>query len=382
MMFSRKIKLFRLFGFTVHADISWIVIAALVTWSLADGLFPFQYRTLSTKTYWIMGAVGALGLFASIVFHELSHSLAARRYGLPMKGITLFIFGGVAEMDEEPASPKVEFIMAIAGPLSSFLLAGIFYSIYMVGERSGWPVPVNGVIGYLGVINAVLGAFNLVPAFPLDGGRVLRSILWGWRKDLRSATRISSIIGSGFGVFLVLLGVLSVLQGNFIGGFWQFLIGIFVRDAAKTSYQQLLTRQVLEGESVRRFMQPDPVTVNPSLTLDQLVDGYIYRHPSKVFPVVQGSELVGCVEVNQVKEIPRSEWPSRTVGEIVKPCSYEQSISPDVDAVTALARMNQTRTSRLLVMEQGRLIGTLSLRDLVRFLSLKEELEEDRRAAA
>ncbi|MBI3802452.1 MAG: site-2 protease family protein [Nitrospirae bacterium] len=381
-MFGRKLKLFRVFGFSVHVDVSWIVIALMVTWSLAEGFFPFEYRTLSAQTYWIMGVAGALGLFGSVVFHELSHSLVARRYGLQMRGITLFIFGGVAEMDEEPASPKVEFLMALAGPLSSLLLSGLFYGVYVFGQRSGWGAPIYGVFGYLGVINAILAGFNLVPAFPLDGGRVLRSILWGWRKDLLWGTRISAAIGSGFGIFLVLYGVASILQGNFIGGVWQFLIGIFVRDAAKSAYQQLLTRQVLEGESVRRFMQPNPVTVNPSVTLSQLVDGYIYQHQHKMFPVVNGSELVGCVELNQVKEIPRNEWPRRTVGEIAKPCSFDQAISPDADAVTALAKMNQSHTSRLLVMDRGRLIGTLSLRDLVRFLSLKEELEKDGRAAA
>lgn len=381
-MFGKRMTLFKLFGFAVHVDLSWIVIAVLVTWSLAAGLFPFQYRGLSPETYWIMGLAGALGLFGSIVFHEMSHSLVARRFGIPMKGITLFIFGGVAEMDDEPPSPRAEFTMAIAGPLSSIFLAIAFYAVYIFGARSGWPAPVNGVTGYLGVINAILAVFNLVPAFPLDGGRVFRSILWGWRNDLRWATRVSSTFGSAFGIFLIFVGVLNALRGNFIGGVWQFLIGMFLRDAARMSYQQLLARQALEGERVRRFMQADPVAVSPSITLAQLVDDYVYRHQHKLFPVVQNGELAGCIDLDQVKEIPRHEWAYRTVGEVAKRCSVDRTISPEADAVKALSKMNRSGNSRLLVVDQGRLIGILSLKDLLRFLSLKIELENGETAQA
>lgn len=380
-MFGKRITLFQLFGFAVHVDLSWIVIALLVTWSLAAGLFPFQYRGLSTGIYWIMGLAGALGLFASIVFHEMSHSLVARRFGIPMKGITLFIFGGVAEMDDEPPSPKSEFWMAIAGPLSSVFLAAAFYGLYIFGVRSGWPVPFNGVTGYLGVINLILAVFNMIPAFPLDGGRVLRSILWGWRKDLRWGTRVSSGIGSAFGIFLIFVGVLNALRGNFIGGVWQFLIGMFLRDAARGSYQQLVARQALEGERVERFMHSNPITVSPSISVAQLIDDYVYRHQFKLFPVVQNGELVGCIDLNRVKEIPRNEWAYRTVGEVAGTCSMENTISPDTDAVKALARMNRTGSSRLLVVDHGRLLGILSLKDLLRFLSLKVELENGETAS-
>lgn len=374
-MFGKRITLFKLFGFAVHVDLSWIVIAVLVTWSLAAGLFPFQFPGLSTGTYWLMGIAGSLGLFGSIIFHEMSHSLVARRFGIPMKGITLFIFGGVAEMDDEPPSPKAEFSMAIAGPLSSFFLAAAFYGLYIAGMQGGWPMTFNGVIGYLGVINAILAVFNLVPAFPLDGGRVFRSILWGWRNDIRWATRISSAFGSAFGLFLIFVGVLNALRGNFIGGVWQFLIGMFLREAARMSYQQLLARQALEGEPVRRFMKSDPVTVSPATSLAQLIDDYIYRHQYKMFPVVQNGALVGCIDLDQVKEIPRNEWAYRTVGEVAKTCAVENTISPDADAVKALSKMSRTGRSRLLVAENGRLVGILSLKDLLHFLSLKIELE-------
>ncbi len=376
-MFGRRIKLFTLLGFEVGLDWSWLIIAVLVVWSLAEGLFPYFYKHLSPQTYWLMGVAGALGLFASIIFHEFCHSLVARKFGMQMKGITLFIFGGVAEMVDEPPSAKAEFLMAIAGPLSSLLLALVFYVLYQAGMLGGWPLAVNGVLVYLALINGILALFNLLPAFPLDGGRVLRSVLWGWGKNLRWATRISSQIGSAFGVLLIFLGILQFLKGNFIGGLWWFLIGMFLQSAARMSYQQLLTRKALEGEPVRRFMTPHPVTVPPSATLKDLVEEYIYRYHFKFFPVMEDGRLLGCITTREVKEVPRERWDRVTVGELVMRCSPENTVSPDTDAVQALALMNRTGFSRLMVMEGARLVGLVTLKDMMKFLSLKVELEEE-----
>jgi Zn-dependent protease/CBS domain-containing protein len=376
-MFGNRIKLFKLLGFEVRVDWSWIIIAVLIAWSLSKGLFPSYYKNLSTQTYWWMGIIGALGLFLSIIVHEFSHSLVARRYGLPMKGITLFIFGGVAEMEDEPRSAKVEFMMAIAGPLSSILIALIFYGIHAAGKQAGLAEPINGVVGYLAWINAILAGFNLLPAFPLDGGRVLRSILWGVKKNLRWATYISSRIGSGFGILLIVLGVIQVFRGNFVGGMWWFLIGMFLQGAAKASYQQLLTRRALEGEPISRFMKSDAVTVPPSISLEQLVEDYIYRYHFKMFPIVEEhGRLLGCVTTKQIREIPREEWSRRTVGDIASQCTPENTIGPQADAMKALSIMKQTGNSRLMVVEGGRLVGIIALKDLLELLSLKVELEE------
>lgn len=374
-MFGRPITLFRLFGFAVRVDASWLIIAALVTWTLATGLFPLEYRGLPAATYWWMGIAGTLLLFASVVVHELFHSLVARHYGLPMKGITLFIFGGVAEMGDEPPSAKVEFLMAIAGPLASILIGFLFYEIYLAGKGS-WAVPVAGVVGYIGWINWVLAGFNLIPAFPLDGGRVLRSALWHWNGDLRRSTRIASFVGSAFGIVLIVLAVFQLLRGNFVAAVWWFLIGMFLRGAARGSYRQVLVRDALAGEPVRRFMKLHPITVPPTLSIRELVDDYVYRYHFKMFPVVHDSEqLAGCVTTQALKKIPNQEWDRWTVQDVLQPCSSETTVSPEADAMDALATMSRSGNSRLMVVENGRLIAVIALKDLLNFLSLKLDLE-------
>jgi Zn-dependent protease len=374
-MFGKRVKLFTLLGFEVRIDASWLIIAALVLWSLAVALFPFWYPGLSAGTYWWMGAIGAAGLFGSIVVHELFHSLTARRFGLPMRGITLFVFGGIAEMEQEPQSPKAEFMVAIAGPLASIGIGFLFYGLTLAG-RDAWPVPVSGIVAYLAWINWVLAAFNLIPAFPLDGGRVLRAALWHFKGDLPRATRIASNFGGAFGLVLMVLGVFQLFAGNFIGAVWWFLIGLFIRGASQMSYQQVLVRTALEGEPVRRFMNTQPITVPPETRVQELVDDYIYRYHHRMYPVVgESQELIGCVSTEQVKTIPRDLWGDRRVRDILQPCSVRNTIAPDVDAASVLAKMSKTGISRLMVVEKGRLLALVSSRDLTRFLSTKLELE-------
>jgi len=376
-MFGRTITLFRMLGFAVRIDTSWLVIFALVIWSLAGYVFPSQYEGLGWPAYLAMGLTAAIGLFASIVVHELCHSLVARRYGLPMKGITLFFFGGVAEMGDEPPSPKAELLMALAGPGASVVIAGAFLGLYAVGQVVGWPGPVTAVLKWIGFINAILVAFNMVPGFPLDGGRVLRAILWQFRHDLRRATRTASRVGAGVGTVLIVLGVVSLLFGNFVGGLWWILIGIFLKGSAQQGYQQVLVRQALQGEHVRRFMTDDPVAVNADTTLRELVDDYVYRHHFKMFPVLANGRLTGCVTTRGIQEVAREQWDQRTAGDIEEPCTEENTVGPDEDAMRALTLMSRNQLSRLLVAEDGQLKGVITLKDLLRFLALKLELEGD-----
>ena len=379
-MIPRQYPLFRLFGFQVKLDLSWLLIALLITWTLAAGLFPESYPGLSREMYWWMGIAGAAGIFFSIVFHEFSHSLVARHYGLNIRGITLFIFGGVAEMEKEPSTPKSEFLMAIAGPLASFLLAFIFQQIHLLATANEWSVFIIGVTYYLAYLNTILAIFNLVPAFPLDGGRMLRAALWAWKKDLRSATRIASQIGSGFGLVMMALGVLWVLQGVFIAGMWWFLIGVFLRFTAAASYKQILLQEVLQDQPIRRFMTDQPLTVSPSVSIEQLVQDYIYRHHFKMFPVVENSRLLGCITTREVKAVPQELWSNRTVGELTGPCSADNTVSPGMDAMEVLSLMTRPNaSSRFMVVEDQRLIGIISFTDLKEFLSLKLDLESPNR---
>lgn len=375
-MFGKPLTLFRILGFEVKVDWSWLILGALIVWSLSTGLFPAWFEGLAPSQYWAMGVAGAIGLFVSIVFHEFWHSYIARRFGLDMKGITLFLFGGVAEMGDEPPSPKAEFFLAIAGPVSSVVLGGALLGTSFLLRGAGPATPATGILSYLGFLNLVLAGFNLLPAFPLDGGRVLRAVLWGLWDDLRRATRVASSIGAILGAGLMVLGALQFFLGRSGGGLWTLVIGLFVRGAARSSYQQLLLRRALEGVPVRKLMVADAVTVRPGTTVEDLVEDYIYKYHFKMFPVVEGERLVGCVTLDQVKGLAREEWPARRVDELARGCSAENTIGPDEDVLKALALMQKTRRSRLLVAEGGRLAGVIALKDIMGYISLKLDLEE------
>lgn len=383
-MFGRSFHLFNAFGFPIRVDVSWFIIAALVTWTLAEQSFPALIESFgsdgaasgtSTGTYWLMGLAGALLLFASVLLHELAHAVVARGFGIQMRGITLFIFGGVAEMTDEPPNAPSELQVAIAGPVASLLLAFGFAGLAWAAW--GWHLPVTILVVclYLALLNASLAIFNMVPAFPLDGGRVLRSVLWYVWNDLPRATRITSMLGSALGLGLIVLGIVGVLSGNLFAIWWA-LIGLFVRNAAQMSYQQLLLRRTLEGEKVGQFMHADPVTVPRHISVQELVEQYVYRHHYKMFPVVDDGRLLGCVTTHEIKNLPQDEWDRTSVGAIAAECTDENTIAPDADAMGALATMSRAGLSRLMVVDEGRLVGVLTLKDLLDFFSLKIELEK------
>lgn len=376
-MFGHRFRIFRLFGFDIFLDVSWFFLVFLIVWTLATGVFPHYYAGLGPATYWLMGTAGAFGLFASIVLHECAHAVVARRFGIPMHGITLFIFGGVAEMGDEPPSAKSEFFTAIAGPLASVAIAGLCFGIAGGAQAMNAPLWFTGVVQYLGWINAILVLFNMVPAFPLDGGRVLRSALWAAKGNLRWATRVSAAIGSGFAVLLMMLGLFRIFSGDLIGGIWWVIMGMFIRSASQSSYQQVLLRRALEGEPVRRFMNDRPFTVPPNVPLRDFIDNFVYRHHLKMFPVVRDGDLLGSISVDQVKAVPQEEWDRQSVQAVMAPANDENTIAPGADAMDALKRMSKSGKSRLLVVEDGRLAGIISLRDLLGFLALRLELEGD-----
>jgi Zn-dependent protease/predicted transcriptional regulator len=374
-MFGRRITLFKMLGFEVRVDASWLIIAVLIVWSLAVGVFPYRLPGLPAATYWWMGIFGALGLFASIVVHEFSHSIVARRNGLPMKGITLFVFGGVAEMEAEPPDPKTELLMALAGPLASIAIGVVFYVIGAAAATS-LPLEVVTVLNYLAEINWLLAIFNMIPAFPLDGGRVLRALLWQRSGNLVRATRTAAFAGSIFGALLMAGGLLQLFYGNFVGAVWWFLLGMFLRSVSAASYQRVLMQSVLEGEPVRRFMNPNPVTVTPDMSVQDLVENYVYKYHHKMFPVVTDSQqLVGCVSTEQVKQMPRSEWNRHSLREITQACSPQNTVTPDTNAANVLSIMSHEGDRGLIVVDNNRVVAFVSPQDLLHFLSAKLELE-------
>lgn len=377
-MFENRVKLLKILGFEVKIDISWIIIAILVTWSLAESVFPLYNPDLSPQVYWILGIAGTICLFGSIIFHELCHSLVARRYGLPMRGITLFIFGGVAEMDEEPTQPKVEFFMALAGPLSSIALGATCFILFGIGKSTQWPAPFLMILSYLGTINIFLAIFNLIPAFPLDGGRIFRSLLWHQKKDLLWATRVAAGTGSGFGLFLIILGAISALGGGIVSGIWWVLIGVFLRGASKMSYQSVLIRDTLQGEPVAKFMHTNAVTVSPEASVEEVVEDYFYKYDNKMYPVVDEFENVKYISISDVRMLPRKEWKTHHVTELAHNYTTDTAIDLKEDALKALSIMNKTGYSQMMVIDGGgKLVGTVAMKDLIRYLSEKIEIEKD-----
>jgi Zn-dependent protease len=374
-MFGRRFEIFRVLGFPVFLDASWFLVALAGLWLFAVQIFPARHPDLAAANYWAMAVVAVLGLFGSILFHELAHCLSARHFGLPTHGITLFLFGGVAEIFDDPPSPQAEIVIAVSGPAASALLAGWLGLAGLVGILSGWPAALASVLFYLALLNVVLALFNLVPAFPLDGGRVLRALLWWKKGSLPRATQLTSRLGAAFGTGLVVWGLFLAVGGALTAGIWWALIGIFLRSAASASLRQLLLHDALKGEPVRRFMHTNPVTVPRAISVADLVEAYIYRYQQEMFPVVDDGRLVGWVPPGAVERLPRDEWPNQTVSALLQPCGPGNSVAPDADALQALNAMRRSSLPGLLVVEDNRLLGVLRLKDLLGFLSMKLKLE-------
>ena len=376
-MFLKRLDLFSLLGFRVSVDLSWVFLAVLVVWTLATGYFPQALPDQPASIYWWMGVAGAIGLFVSIILHEFAHALVARRYDLAIAGITLFVFGGVAEMTEEPKSATAEFMMAIAGPLLSVFLAVLFY-LLNTGLVSGMDLPaLSAVLGYLALINFVLAVFNMLPAFPLDGGRVFRSIAWWWTGSIARATRISARLGRIFAGFFMALGLFNLISGNTIGGIWMMLIGFFIYHAAGSSRMQLAVGTLLRGVPLARVMKANPVSVPADATIGELVEEYFYPFHHRFFPVVSHGALEGCVDVKQVREIERKDWASARVRDVMTPRAEASILDLDQDALRAFQKMQTKPAGHYMVTRAGRLVGVVTPKDVMAYLTIHLELEQD-----
>jgi Zn-dependent protease len=380
-MFGNRWQILRVRGIPISVDLSWLLIVALLAWTLT-GEFHKRLPELSEPVVWAMGLIVTLAFFVCIVLHELGHAIVAQNTGIPLRGITLFMFGGVAQLEGEPNSASGEFFMAIAGPLVSAVLAGIFAVLAYIGEFAGWGTALVLVLQTLFAVNITVLAFNLVPAFPLDGGRVLRSILWAITHSMRRATYWASLLGRGFAWLLIAAGLVMIFSGNFLNGIWLGLVGFFLANAASGSYRQIVIREALQGEPVSRFMNRQPIMVPPGIDLRQWVEDYVYRYHHKLFPVGISGHVNGVISTRALAGFPRSEWEVHTVSDAMERSIEGISIRTDTDAFASLELMQRTGFTRLLVMDdRGELVGIVSLKDLLRFLELKLELEpgEDKR---
>lgn len=370
------ILLFRVAGIEVRLDFTWFFIFALVLVSLAAGYFPRAHPDLSTASYWTAGVVATLLFFASIVGHELSHALVAKASGIPVPGITLFLFGGVSRMAEEPSKPATEFRIAIVGPLASFVLAAIFWGLHAAIAPSASPL-VAGVPLYLAWINTALGVFNLLPGLPLDGGRILRAFAWWRTGSLRRGTRIAANAGKGIAVGLMVLGGLEIFAGALVGGLWLVLIGLFLRGTAEAGYQNLVILQSLEDVRVGDVAIAEPVTVSPQLSLQALVDDYFLRYGYRAYPVVEGGSVLGLISIDALRELEPEARRAGTVKEHMTPLSAAGRVAPGVPLADALKKLAGAPGGRLLVLDEGdRLAGMLTKEGLTRFVEIRNVLSE------
>lgn len=370
----RIIKLFTLFGIAIYIHYSWFIIFALVTYSLASSYFPFQLPDQPKSTYWLMGVVSALLLFVSVLLHELAHSIVAKKGELKVDKIVLFLFGGVSQIAEEPKSAKEEFKMAFAGPLVSFILAGIFGIIWLFFLMPFGYLVLSSIFAYLAIINLILGVFNLLPGFPLDGGRILRAYWWNKTKDLNRATLVATNVGKGISLLMMLLGAFQIFTGYLIGGVWLVFIGFFLRQAAEAGYQRVLIRDLLSGVKVKELMSQNPICVSPEITISQLVDEYLMKYRFTSFPVCQSGRVLGIITLNSVKQISKESWNQKTIKSSITPISYEFILHPEEEAVEALRKIITSDLGRLPVVEGDRIIGILSRKDIMNLLVIKTDL--------
>jgi Zn-dependent protease len=367
-MFTSAIRLFNVGGFEIKLDPSWFLIAALITWTLATQYFPVALPGLADTSYILLAILAMLGFFASLLLHELAHSVVARSYGMRIKGITLFLFGGVAELETEVPSAKVEFRVAIAGPAMSIVLGVLFWLLAGVSQAVMISPALPSVLTYLGTVNIVIAVFNMLPAFPMDGGRVLRAYLWARRGDLLSATRTAATSGKILAYGLIALGAYTVFLGAAPSGLWYVLIGFFVLAAARSAYQNQLMQSTFSGKTVSAVMIRDPVVVSPDLTLSEFVNQVMLKHRVSFVPVVADGVLIGQIDKDVLSAIDRDHWTNTRVGDVFAGLDVAVTIPSDMAVRALLELISQTGVRKFMVVDDHKLMGVVTLANLIGYL--------------
>ncbi|MGC8723350.1 MAG: site-2 protease family protein [Acidobacteriota bacterium] len=364
-MGRNTIPLGRILGIPIGLDYTWFLIFGLITWSLAASYYPHEFPGWPAGLYWAMGALTAILLFASVLLHELGHSVVAMRYKIPVRSITLFIFGGVAQIGAEPPSALAEFWIAVAGPAVSLALALLFGLLRLSLTSAG---PVLALAEYLALINGMLVLFNLIPGFPLDGGRVLRAVVWGVTGSFRKATLMAAWVGRFVALLFIFYGVWEVLTGNFMDGVWIAFIGWFLDSAAAGQIHTQDAHDVLAGHRVSEAMSKEYASVPADLTLQRLVDEHILGSGRRCFVVERGNSLAGLLTLHRLREIPRASWATTTCEQAMIPVEKLQLLAPDTELWRAVDEMQRDGVNQLPVIDGGRMVGMLTREDTLHFL--------------
>jgi Zn-dependent protease len=370
-MTRQNVPLGRIMGIPIGLDYSWFLIFALLTWILATSYYPNEFKSWPPLLYWVVGAATAIMLFVSVLLHELGHSVVALRFKVPVRSITLFIFGGVAQIAVEPPSATAEFFIALAGPIVSLALAVAFTVLQPAVAAVG---PLFGLVKYLAYINFSLVLFNLIPGFPLDGGRVFRAIIWAATKNMRRATLIAANTGRFFGFLFIFGGVWSMLNGGFGNGLWIAFIGWFLDNAASAQVQQVAFQGLLAGHTVSQAMNSHCASVAADLTLQQLVDDHILGSGRRCFLVQRGADTVGLMTLHRIKKVPRPDWATTTAAQVMLPLEQLKHANPDSELWTALQQMDRDGVNQLPVVTGRQVVGMLSREDVITYLRTAQEL--------
>jgi Zn-dependent protease/predicted transcriptional regulator len=365
-VFGNSWRLGRILGVEVRVDTSWVVIALLVTYSLYLQ-FTEAFRNLATGIAVLLAAVFALLFFGSVLAHEMAHAIVARRRGIPVRGITLFLFGGATHAKVESRGPRDELVVSVVGPITSLVLGGLFLLIGNLGREAIFR-PVAGGLRYLGAVNLLLAIFNMLPGFPLDGGRVLRSLVWRATGSLSRATRVASIAGQVVGYLIVGVGVLYLTQGVLVSAIWLASIGWFLAQAARSSYEELQVRGMLESVEAEDLMTPELVSVPSDLSLREAVDSYFMRYDHGSFPVEDDGHTVGLLTLRGVKRVPQEEWTARRVRDTMEPLGEQCSVDADARMDRVLAKIQEGGNGRCLVLRDGDVVGIITPSDIARWL--------------
>lgn len=362
---------FGIFGTTIHVNLGWVLVALLIATSLASGVFPSLYHGMASSSYWAMALIVVIGLGASIILHELAHTLVGRALGVPIHHITLFLFGGASQLEQEPESARAEFAMALAGPVFSVLMGFFFGLLAGALNNATSRSPLVDALGYLAALNFFLAAFNMLPAFPMDGGRILRSLIWMVTHRLDRATAIATFIGQGFGVLLIVLGIAGALAGQIVGGFWWVLMGLFIQFAAGSSRTQLETQHMLSGLNVGAIMTTHLDTALAEMSIADFVEARLFATPHRVYPVFHGDQWIGVVSPEDLLAVPRDQWQTTPLSDICRKASDVQTIMLSEDASTAFDRIVHGEEP-LFVLNQNQLVGMVTLKNIQERLRLSQ----------